>query len=604
MNFPDIRPADRAAARFRPTAIQTIATATDTFPVSTPYGPGCYRALLMPEMDRRRMILTTGIGVLAAALPVPEARAYPPADRVPPPAAPSGQAGTYIFQDEFDGPAGSAPDRPSGRSRRPARSSRIRRIGSDPGTSGSIAMIAGTCSWTATPTWSCAPRKTAPRIYSGKVQSNWRGGVGHTWEARIKLNCLTAGAWPAYWLGNQDQGEIDVMEWYGNGSWPSATTVHAKANGGEWKTHNIAMDGAWHTWRTQWDDAGIRFWKDYTDGAPPYFDVPASSLPDWPFNGPGYASIRCSTSRLPVPVAAIPDRELSRGHAGRLDTRLVSGRSAERKGIVEQLSECHRRRLAESQHHVLAAELFELRQQRQLLIHLAGFLRVQRHLRGTLDIGGCASHLGTRVVQLCVHLAPYLGPVVSGHVPEVGVARDDTQHLWLGAADDDRRVRALKGFGLAQRILEVVELPVKSDRLLGPEPADHGQRLIDHRDSDAGAGKIDPIPAVFGLVPARADPEVESSTGNMVDGDRHIGDDRRIPIRHARDQATDPRPFSHHRHRGQRGPALIGRVGVLARPIEMVVIPHRLKPRRSAVRHSSSRTGKLNFTSNLTEIRT
>ena len=54
------------------------------------------------------MMLTTGIGVLAAALPIPEARAYP--GRMPPPSAPSGQAGSYIFSDEFDGPAGSAPD--------------------------------------------------------------------------------------------------------------------------------------------------------------------------------------------------------------------------------------------------------------------------------------------------------------------------------------------------------------------------------------------------------------------------------------------------------------------------------------------------------------
>jgi hypothetical protein len=69
-------------------------------------------------MNRRRMILMTGIGVLAAAaMPVPEARADTsrldaPADRVPPPAAPppNSPAGSYIFQDEFDGPAGSAPD--------------------------------------------------------------------------------------------------------------------------------------------------------------------------------------------------------------------------------------------------------------------------------------------------------------------------------------------------------------------------------------------------------------------------------------------------------------------------------------------------------------
>ena len=53
------------------------------------------------------MMLMTGIGVLAAAVPVPQARATP--DRSAAAAAPSGQAG-YIFQDEFDGPAGSAPD--------------------------------------------------------------------------------------------------------------------------------------------------------------------------------------------------------------------------------------------------------------------------------------------------------------------------------------------------------------------------------------------------------------------------------------------------------------------------------------------------------------
>src|ERR1700738_2701999 len=68
-------------------------------------------------MNRRNMMLMTGMGMPAAAMPVPEARAYPlpldaPADRVPLPPAPqpSGQTPTYLFHDEFDGPAGSAPD--------------------------------------------------------------------------------------------------------------------------------------------------------------------------------------------------------------------------------------------------------------------------------------------------------------------------------------------------------------------------------------------------------------------------------------------------------------------------------------------------------------
>ena len=45
---------------------------------------------------------------------------------------------------------------------------------------------------------------------------------------------------------------------------------------------------AWHTWRLVWDDAGMRFYKDYVDGAAPYYNVPAHTLPDWQFNDAGY----------------------------------------------------------------------------------------------------------------------------------------------------------------------------------------------------------------------------------------------------------------------------------------------------------------------------
>jgi hypothetical protein len=61
-------------------------------------------------MDRRSMMLMSGIGLLAAAIPLPQARANP-LDRVSPPAAPPDAAtGAYIFQDEFDGPMGAGPD--------------------------------------------------------------------------------------------------------------------------------------------------------------------------------------------------------------------------------------------------------------------------------------------------------------------------------------------------------------------------------------------------------------------------------------------------------------------------------------------------------------
>jgi hypothetical protein len=239
----------------------------------------------MPEMDRRRLLLITGAGALGAAISFPQARAYPRSPDAPPGGA---AQGSYIFHDEFDGPAGSAPD-PSKWSIATAREvikdptywERPENIGQYRNDRRNV-FVDGNSNLV------LRAAKDGPTYYSGKVQSNWRGGVGHTWEARIKFDCLTAGAWPAYWVGNQDQGEIDVIEWYGNGSWPSATTVHAKANGGEWKTDNVPVDSGWHTWRFQWDEAGIRFWEDYVDGAQPYFDVPASSLPDWPFNAPGY----------------------------------------------------------------------------------------------------------------------------------------------------------------------------------------------------------------------------------------------------------------------------------------------------------------------------
>ena len=147
---------------------------------------GCYRAWPMPEMDRRTLMLMTGFGVLAAAAPLPQARAYPR-----PPAAPQGG---YIFQDEFDGPAGSAPDSSKWAV------AKAREVIKDPthwelpenigqyrddrrnvfvdGKSNLVLRAA----------------KDGPTFYSGKIQSLWRGGVGHTWEARIKLDCLTAGS--------------------------------------------------------------------------------------------------------------------------------------------------------------------------------------------------------------------------------------------------------------------------------------------------------------------------------------------------------------------------------------------------------------------------
>jgi hypothetical protein len=250
-------------------------------------GSGLYGVAVV-EMNRRDMMLMAGAGMLAAAMPVPEAQAVPSRPDAPPGAV----AGNYVFQDEFDGPLGAGPD--------PAkwivwnwdedvnppilshyRDDR-RNVFLDGNSNLVIRATHENGDW-----------------FSGKVQANWRGMIGLTWEARVKLNCLTPGAWAAFWTLNEDplaDGEVDLFEWYGNGVWPPGTTVHAKSDGHTWEGRSIPglIDGAWHNWRMRWDDDGFKFWRDYVDGAKPYFSWPAKPIrgPNgtfaWPFNDPGY----------------------------------------------------------------------------------------------------------------------------------------------------------------------------------------------------------------------------------------------------------------------------------------------------------------------------
>jgi beta-glucanase (GH16 family) len=236
----------------------------------------------MPEMDRRRMMMVTGVGALAAVMPTAKARA----------------AGAYLFHDEFDGPAGSTPDRSKwivANHRTPIRNP----AGFDrPESFGQYrddrqnAFLGGKSNLVLRAT------KDGNAYFGGLVSGIWRAAIGTTWEARIKLNCLTGGCWPAWWLSNDDpgrSGEIDLVEWYGNMQWPSGTTVHANPDGTAFETHPIAVDGAWHNWRVTWNPSGMYFWKDFADGMEPYFSVPAAGIEDlndpirqWPFNEPGY----------------------------------------------------------------------------------------------------------------------------------------------------------------------------------------------------------------------------------------------------------------------------------------------------------------------------
>lgn len=245
-------------------------------------------------MNRRNVMLMMGMGAAAAASPLPTARAHPP----PPAAPPDAATGGVLFFDEFDGPAGSAPD-PSKWTVSNYRTPIKNPVGYDkPEFYGQYRDSRENVYVDGDSNLVLRATQEGTSYYGGLVHGNWRSGVGATWEARIKFNCLTSGCWPAWWLSNDDpgrEGEIDLVEWYGNGEWPSGTTVHANPYGTAFETHQLPVDGAWHTWRCTWDQNGMYFWQDYVDGAEPYFTVPAAGIQDldepvrtWPFNDPGY----------------------------------------------------------------------------------------------------------------------------------------------------------------------------------------------------------------------------------------------------------------------------------------------------------------------------
>jgi hypothetical protein len=188
-------------------------------------------------------MLMTGVGAVAAAIPVPEAGASPSR-----PAAPSGP-GPYIFQDEFDGPAGSAPDGAKwhvARAREPMKDPTYWELPEHVGQyrdDRQNVFLDGNSNLV------IRAAKDGPTFYSGRLTSNWRGGIGHTWEARVKLDCLTPGAWPAWWLGN-DEMTIPVAKSTsssgtatGVGPRPPPSTRSRTARSGRPKTSRSTADG-------------------------------------------------------------------------------------------------------------------------------------------------------------------------------------------------------------------------------------------------------------------------------------------------------------------------------------------------------------------------
>ena len=256
----------------------------------------------MPEIDRRNAMMMAGLGVAAVAIPTPKAGADPAGPEAPgpvPPAPPAPEAPPApaaavpeFLGDEFNGPAGAPPNpalwqiaqfRESIKNPvfwdRPENMGQYRDDGQHVFLDGNSNLVIR------------ATREPSGGYVSGKVVGTFAAPINHTFEARVKMECLTPGAWPAWWVVNENKprgGEVDLIEWYGNMEWPSGTTIHARLDGTSFATMPVPVDAAWHRWRMTWNTSGMYFWLDYQPGMEPYFEVPAFSLDDWAFTDPGF----------------------------------------------------------------------------------------------------------------------------------------------------------------------------------------------------------------------------------------------------------------------------------------------------------------------------
>ena len=178
---------------------------------------------------------------------------------------------TYAFHDEFDGPAGSAPNPAlwgydTGRwtDNNELETYTSSRANSYLDGKGHLVIRA------------LPSRRRGHGYSSARLQTQGKFSQNDgTWEARIKCD-LALGTWPAWWLlgdnicevGWPHCGEVDMLEVYGQPGWGADSTVHvADANGTDTTSQAIipgGVDTGWHVWRLWCDPAtgNLQFYKD------------------------------------------------------------------------------------------------------------------------------------------------------------------------------------------------------------------------------------------------------------------------------------------------------------------------------------------------------
>jgi len=199
---------------------------------------------------------------------------------------------SYAFSDEFNGPAGSAPD-PSkweydigggGWGNNELEVYTSSRANSFQDGDGNLVIRA-------TKRVQTSGGRTTATYQSARLKTVGKFSAYHgNFEARIKLD-IQRGLWPAWWalganfgkVGWPACGEVDMLENYGG---PAVqTSIHTPNNTDSsvfTKFADISVDDDWHIWRMWWQakTGSFTFYKDGMD----YMTVEPSQMRNWCFS--------------------------------------------------------------------------------------------------------------------------------------------------------------------------------------------------------------------------------------------------------------------------------------------------------------------------------
>lgn len=188
----------------------------------------------------------------------------------------------YTFYDDFDGPAGSAPD--------PAKWTYD--LGGGGWGNGELEVYANARANSCLDGNSNLVISATRDSKGGYVSSRLKtlglfAQIGGSWEARIKI-ASQRGVWPAFWLmgrniitaGWPSCGEVDVLEDFGYNTVQSS--VHAPSGAAAVsQSFELPGDGSFHVYRCDFSTEGITFFRDdYEYGHTPSSFCPA---PSWVF---------------------------------------------------------------------------------------------------------------------------------------------------------------------------------------------------------------------------------------------------------------------------------------------------------------------------------